>query len=92
MLKLEQPIWFPTCGGTASISVDILNVDNKIGLLSNLETVSDYSGPPLIGTPHLPKILTVIIREVSFGQRESTTCIPSTCCQEFVSFIEGCPF
>ncbi len=47
-----------------------------------------YSGPPLIRTPLLPNN-SVLIREVSFGEREYY--IHNTCCQESVFFIEGCP-
>ncbi len=50
------------------------------------------SSPLLIGTPLLPKS-SVVIREVSFGEREHHmhTPVQGTCCHEFVSFLEGCP-
>ncbi len=48
-----------------------------------------YRGLPLIRTPFLPNN-SVLIREVSLV-RGRITCIHSTCCQEFVSFLEGCP-
>ncbi len=57
---------------------------SKIIIINN-----DYSSPPLIRTPHLPKSLSVLERCPLV--RGSTKCIHSTCWQEFVPFMEGCP-
>ncbi len=45
--------------------------------------------PPLIRTPLLSNN-SILIREVSFGEREQHI-MHGTCCQLIVSFLEGCP-
>ncbi len=51
---------------------------------------SDYSSAPLIRTPHLPKILSLLERCPLV--KGSTTYIHSSFGLKYVSFIEGCPF
>ncbi len=53
----------------------------------------EYSIPPLIGTPLLPKN-SVVIREMFFGERQDymQSQTHSTCYQKNVPFIKGCPF
>ncbi len=53
--------------------------------------VPEYSSPPLIkGHPFCQENLSLL--ESYPLVRGSTTCIRSTCCQKYVSFIEGRPF